>query len=89
MASAPRRLLVGHQYPGTRLYTANNFNNTVSVLDIKDPRRPTLIQTVTLKQDLRNASPNQIALRHAAGSCMSSPNWEPPGRVPRPTRSKS
>lgn len=47
---------------GTRLYTANNFSNTVSVLDIKDPRHPALIQTVTLKQDLRNASPNQIAL---------------------------
>ena len=47
---------------GTRLYTANNFNNTVSVLDTKDPRRPTVIQTVTLRQGQKNASPNQVAL---------------------------
>jgi len=47
---------------GTRLFTANNFNNTVSILDIKDPRRPAVMQTLTLKQGLKNASPNQIAL---------------------------
>jgi 6-phosphogluconolactonase (cycloisomerase 2 family) len=48
---------------GTRLYGANNFNNTITVLGIDDPRNPVVLQTVTLAQGVGDtASPFQIAL---------------------------
>ena len=47
---------------GTRLYTAGNFNNTLTVTDISNPTEPVILQTVTLAQGLKNASPFQISL---------------------------
>jgi 6-phosphogluconolactonase (cycloisomerase 2 family) len=44
---------------GTRLYTTNSGNDTVSVYNIENPRTPVEIQTVELKG---NGSPLQLAL---------------------------
>ncbi len=46
---------------GTRLYTCNNFDNTVSVFDITSPFDPVLLQQVRLPQGLNAASPFQLA----------------------------
>jgi 6-phosphogluconolactonase (cycloisomerase 2 family) len=47
---------------GTRLYTSNNFDNSVSVFDITNPLNPVKIQQVTLAQGPAAASPFQLAL---------------------------
>jgi 6-phosphogluconolactonase (cycloisomerase 2 family) len=45
---------------GTRLYTANNFDNSVSVFDITSPFFPVKLQQVTLAQGPNNAAPFQL-----------------------------
>ncbi len=47
---------------GTRLYTSNNFDNTVSVYNISNPLNPVKLQQVMLAQGLANAAPFQLAL---------------------------
>ncbi len=46
---------------GTRLYTSNNFDNSVSVFDITNPLSPVKLQQVTLAQGMNNAAPFQLA----------------------------
>ena len=57
---------------GTRLYVANNFSNTISVLNIENARNPVVIQTVGLAQGgglpapfTGRAAPFQIGLDSA------------------------
>ena len=47
---------------GNRLYTSNNFDNSVSVFDISNPLNPVKMQQVTLAQGKAAASPFQLAL---------------------------
>ncbi len=47
---------------GTRMYAANNFNNSISVYSVDDPRNPIALQTIPLSQGLKMGAPFQMAI---------------------------